>query len=700
VLLPATILETVTVTPTRGAARLGDVAASVSVIDRDRVRQSSATVADDVLRQLPTFSLFTRASSLSANPTSQGVSLRGIGPSGVSRTLVMADGVPQNDPFGGWVYWTRVPLASVDRIEVVDGSTSNLYGNYAMGGVINIIGAPPARRTAEFKAQYGNNNSPKGDLFASDVWGKLAAAVDASAFNTEGFPIVAAAERGIVDDKSAVNFRNADVRLTYSPTGRVNMFLKTGYFHENRDNGKHSTTDPLGTEEQNHTTWKFVNGGARLVLPDGSDLQATLFSNVERYFSNFLAVPAPTAASPVARSLGRMTLNQTVPTSDFGGMVQWSRTYGSKNYLSAGTDWHWVDGESQEDGLDAVTGTSVTLHRVSGGTQQSEGLFAQDIITATARLTVTLGARLDHWRNYDAHNLENTVSGGVLGAATVNNNPSLPSRTDTVGTPRAAAVYQVTDRVSVWGDVSSGFRAPTLNELYRQFKKGTTTTLANYTLVPERLVAGEGGVNVAVASHLTVRATGFTNRVSNPVTNVTITTPITPASLPTATATCTPSASQICVQRQNVGRTVIEGIQTDVEYRLGDFRVTAAYLHESAKVRENTSNTALVGNVLPEVPKNRGSVQIAYANRRIAAVSLDVQAVGAQFDDDLNTPTRVLPSYKVANASLSRAIGRNIDVYVDVQNMFNVVYNVATLPTTIGSPRLINGGIRVRFSGQ
>jgi outer membrane receptor protein involved in Fe transport len=261
-------------------------------------------------------------------------------------------------------------------------------------------------------------------------------------------------------------------------------------------------------------------------------------------------------------------------------------------------------------------------------------------------------------------------------------------------------VYHVTDHVSVWGDVSSGFRAPTLNELYRQFKKGTTTTLANYTLVPERLVAGEGGVSVTVASHLTVRATGFTNRVRNPVTNVTITTPVTPASLPTATATCTPSASQICVQRQNVGQTVIEGIQTDVEYRLGDFRVTAAYLHESAKVRENTSNTALVGNVLPEVPKNRGSVQIAYANRRIAAVSLDVQAVGAQFDDDLNTPTRVLPSYKVANVSLSRAIGRNIDIYFDVQNMFNVVYNVATLPTTIGSPRIINGGIRVRFSGQ
>src|SRR6185295_2414389 len=103
----------------------------------------------------------------------QGVSLRGIGPSGVSRTLVLVDGTPFNDPFGGWVYWTRVPIESVDRIEVVDGSSSSLYGNYAMGGVINIVSSAPTRRTVELSAQYGNLQSPKVDVFGSDVWGKL-----------------------------------------------------------------------------------------------------------------------------------------------------------------------------------------------------------------------------------------------------------------------------------------------------------------------------------------------------------------------------------------------------------------------------------------------------------------------------------------------------------------------------------------------
>jgi outer membrane cobalamin receptor len=168
-LQPAAVMESVTVTPTRTAQRMGDTPASVSVITSEQIRQSPAVVADDVLRQIPTFSLFRRTSSISANPTAQGVSLRGIGPSGVSRTLVLLDNVPFNDPFGGWVYWTRIPLDNVERIEVVEGPSSSLYGNYAMGGVINISSGRATRRTFEFRPQYGNRDTRKADLFASDV---------------------------------------------------------------------------------------------------------------------------------------------------------------------------------------------------------------------------------------------------------------------------------------------------------------------------------------------------------------------------------------------------------------------------------------------------------------------------------------------------------------------------------------------------
>jgi iron complex outermembrane receptor protein len=670
VLSPASLQEAVTVTATRSERRTGDVPASVNVLDREDIKQSPALVADDLLRQIPTFSLFRRTSSLASHPTAQGVSLRGIGPSGVSRTLVLVDGVPNNDPFGGWVYWSRVPMESSERIEVVDSSSSSLYGNYAMGGVINFVTNPPTAKTLDVKAQYGSRSTPKLDFLASHVWGKLGVTVDGNIFDTDGYPIVRASERGKVDNNAAAEFWNVNLKVDYTPSERMHAFLRTGYFDENRDNGKASTID--GTEEANDTIWRAYSGGVRARMPDESELQATVFSDFETFHSNFLAVPA----SNPPRNVGRMTLTQRVPTRSVGAMVQWSRALGTKQYFSAGSDIRWVDGDSEENGLDALTGTQVTLVRNSGGTQRNAGFFVQDLITPTSQLMVTLSARVDAWRNYDGHNLETSLIG-----APVNNVPSLPVRSDTVASPRAAARYHVTNRVDVWGDIGWGFRAPTLNELYRQFRVGTTLTLANYALGPERLVGGESGVSFALTPNSTVRATWFDNHITDPVSNVTI----------------SQVGANVTQQRQNLGKTQVRGIQTDLEYRLGsDWRVAAAYVYDNAVVAENPTTPALVGKWLPQVPAHRGSFRLAYANAHLFTAAAGVQFVGSQFDDDLNTPTRVLPKFAVVDIMASRALGRTLEIFAGVQNLFDEEYFVGTLPTTVGTPRLVTGGVRVR----
>src|SRR5439155_7280030 len=259
VLAPAGLFETVTVTPTRSEQRLGDTPASVNVVSSREIAASPALVADDVLRHVPTFSLFRRTSSLVAQPTTQGVSLRGIGPSGQGRTLVLLDGIPFNDPFGGWVYWTRVPLESVDRIEMTDGATSSLYGNYAMGGVINIITSRPTRASIDLKTQYSNEKSPKLDFFAGDRWNNLGAAVEGSFFRTDGFPIVAPIERGPIDNNADVAYRNLSGKLEYASSDRLSAFFRAGYFSENRNNAK------IG--ELNDARWTTVNGGIRVRMP-------------------------------------------------------------------------------------------------------------------------------------------------------------------------------------------------------------------------------------------------------------------------------------------------------------------------------------------------------------------------------------------------------------------------------------------------
>jgi outer membrane receptor protein involved in Fe transport len=693
VVTPAAILETVTVTPTRTEQRVGDIPASVSVLTNEQIEQSPAMIADDALRQVASFSLFRRTSSIAAQPTTQGVSLRGIGPSGQSRTLVLLDGIPFNDPFGGWVYWTRVPMASVDRVEITEDTSSSLYGNIAMGGVINIITSHPTRRTIELKPQYGNDNSPKFDFFASDQWNKVAAAVEGSFLHTDGFPIVEKIERGPIDNNANVEYRNITGKLEFTPSERVQGFFRAGYFSENRNNAK--------VGELNDTRWTTVNGGVRARLADESDLQARLFVDEQRAHFNFLAV----TNAATLRNIVRLATDQNVPTNGIGGMAQWSKTIGTRNVFSAGFDFRHVDGDSQEDAYVAAVPASfngvtqaatLSVHRVSGGAQQSSGGYAQDIFTPIDKLVLTLSARLDRWNNYDGHNLETTVATGL---PTANNRPSIPDKDDTVVSPHAGALYHVSDRVSVWGAANSGFRAPTLTELYRQFSVGAVTTRPNDQLGPERLVGGELGVNIAPARNVSARVTWFDNHLSNPVLNVTLT--------------------PVLAQKQNVPETRVRGVQTDVDVRVGaSWRFSAGYIYDDATVTDGgVLNAALVGKMLQQVPKHRGTLQAAYSNAKYATIALGVQLVGLQYNDDLNAnlipaPTLVdagydttgyaagLPGYAVTDLTISRNIGRNLQAFFGVQNLFDTAYFVQTNPSTIGTPRLINGGVRVRFSAR
>jgi outer membrane receptor protein involved in Fe transport len=255
--------------------------------------------------------------------------------------------------------------------------------------------------------------------------------------------------------------------------------------------------------------------------------------------------------------------------------------------------------------------------------------------------------------------------------------------------------------------VNTGFRAPTLTELYRQFSVGAVTTFPSSELGPERLVGGEAGVNIAAARDVSMRVTYFDNSISDPVANVT-----------QAAAFCASRAVPAgCAQKQNLGSTRVRGIQTDVEYRIGtSWRLSGAYIGEDAKVTDGgVANAALVGKYLQQVPKNRGSLQIAYTSAKYANVALGMQFVGLQYNDDLNVnfiPTATLadagydpvaaglPGYTTVDFTASRDIGRSLQVFFGVQNLFDKVYFVQTNPSTIGTPRLVNVGFRVRFSGK
>jgi len=678
---PAGPSEEVSVAATRSEQRLNSVAESVSILSEDEIRNSPALVADDVLRQVPSYSLFRRSSSLVTHPTSQGVSLRGIGPSGGGRTLVMLDNVPFNDPFGGWVYWTRVPLMNATKMEVVDGTTSSLYGNYALGGVVSIDSRAPKKRTIIFQPQFGifsskvpnqydNLYTPKVDFYVSDVYGKLGVSLEGSIMNSNGYPVIAPGERGLVDTKANVHYSNFNFKANYALSKSVNFYFDSGRFTENRNNAKVTTQSPPGIAEANDTRWWFANSGIRATFSDGSTLQVGVNTNFEEFHSNFLAVPAATPP----RSVARQTLTQRVPVKSVNGMAQWTKTLGGRNILTVGMDSTWVEGTTNETAF-ATNGTT-TISRIAGGKQQYIGGFVQDMIAVTPKLRVTLSGRLDHWKNYDASRAETDLN--PLDT-TLPVNATYADKTNSVGSPHGAALYKFSDHVSAWGGISWGFRAPTLNELYRQFSVGTTLTLANDQLGPERLFGWESGLNIEPIRNLTIRNTFFDNDFNHPISNVTIST----------------VGANVTAQRQNMGQAHVWGIQSDTEYRMFTYwKFNAAYIYDVARVAEFDANPALIGNFLPQVPRHRGTEGLTYTNKRFADLGAQYRYTSAQYDDDTNDRTRRLGGFGTVDLVVTRQVHESTDLFFNMQNILNKEFVVQTNPRTIGAPRQITFGFR------
>ncbi len=654
---PASLLETVTITPARVERRLDELSASVRVLDaRDR-DQTAAQTIDDLLRQVPGFSLFRRSSSLVANPTTQGVSLRGVGASGASRTLVLTDGLPLNDAFGGWVYWDRVPRAAIERIELVRGGSSDLYGSDALSGVINLLTRGARQRVINAEASYGTRDTADVSFFASERFGRWSASLSGEALRTDGYFIVAPELRGRVDEEAASRHRVLELRIGHSWNAENEVFVRGSLFDEDRRNGTRL--------QRNETATESLALGGRMRTSDGSHWNLMLFANQQRFHQSFTAV----AADRQTETLNRL---QVVPSRDAGLSFNWSRLVAERHLLVAGVDVRGVRGTSDETGF--VSGRATTLLS-AGGRQRRLGIFAQDLITISPRWQLAVSARYDHWRNLSAASVERRLT---TGAVTAN---FFTPRTEDAFSPRLALLFRATENVSLRGAAYRAFRAPTLNELYRGFRVGNVVTLANENLRAERLSGGEFGVSWAAAERLTLQLTGYWTETAGPISNFTLS--VTP--------------SLITRQRRNLGRARARGIEAEADYRIATrWRLSAGYLFADSTVRRAPQDVRLEGLWLPQVPRHQFTLQAAYSHPEHVTAAVQLRAIGQQFDDDQNQLP--LGRFAVLDVMVSRPFNRYFETFLAVQNLFNERYAVGRTPIeTIGAPRLVRGGVRVRF---
>ena len=668
VLRPSVVAQQITVTATRLQTPLSETTADVRVLTQNELAATASPTLDGALLQVPGFTLFRRTGSRSANPTAQGVSLRGVGASGASRALVLADGIPLNDPFGGWIYWDRVPVEAVSRMEVVRGGVSDLYGSSAMGGVINILTRKPTTTSFSLDTSFGNENTPMGSFWSGINRGPWQFSFDGEAFNTDGYVLVDPHYRGAVDTRAGSEHEvgDATVERQFGQQGRV--FAQITYFRETRTNGT-----PL-TYNRTHT--RRLAFGADWISQEAGSFSLRGFGGPELFDQTFSAVAAD-------RNSESLTRSQRVPAQETGADLQWSRPLGVKQTLLAGFDGMEVRGSSNEIGFFNGRATSALG---AGGRQRTAGIYGEDLVRLTSRWLVTAAVRFDHWRNYDA--LSTTTPLSAPGPSTVIH---FPERTESAFSPRLGMMYRLNSSISLVGSAYRAFRAPTLNELYRGFRVGNVVTSANSELNAERLTGAEAGAEFAAFSRkLTGRGVFFWSDVSDPIANVTLS--VTP--------------NLIVRQRQNLGRTRSRGVDLDAALHLTrTFELAGGYEFVDATVLSFPANPALVGLEIPQVPRNVVTFQALYSDTtassqwRRLTLGLQGRFVGNQYDDDLNQLP--LGRFFTLDASLSRRLWHNTEAYMAVENIFDKRYVVQRTPVPeLGPPTLFRIGFRLNLGEQ
>lgn len=649
--------EVVTVTAERRSVRVSDTVASVSVVSHDDLRAAAAWTLDDALRQIPGFSLFRRSGSRTANPTAQGVSLRGVGPSGASRAAVLSDGIPLNDPFGGWVYWGRTPRLAIERVEVVRGGASSLYGTDALGGVINLIPREVAEKVLAADVSWGGQGSATGSLFAGRRIGPLTVRLAAEAFRSDGYVLVDEAQRGRVDVEAGVEYKTLDLRLSEETRADRRFFIRGTLFEESRGNGT-----PLQT---NDTSLRHLSAGVDLDSSDAGRFGFRAHVGSQTYHQTFSAVAA-------GRNSESLTRRQRTPADQVGASLQWSRLVGRRHNVVAGAEFRDVRGASDEV---VVSGGRDTTSISAGGRERGFAFFGQDTLVFADRLIVTLGARADRWKNLEGESVTTPL------ATNVSARRDFAPRTETAFSPRLGLLYRVDPRVTFTASAYRAFRAPTLNELYRSFRVGNIVTLANDSLLAERLTGGELGVRVSgLKARLLLSGSLFWSELDGPVANVTL--------------QSTPDL--ITRERRNLGRTRSRGVEVEAEARAStSFSMNIGYLFVDSTVLRFSANRILEGLRLPQVARHQATLQARYSTDPLT-ISVQARVSGEQFDDDQNQLG--LAGYLLVDIFASRRISRSVDFFAAAENLLDRRYEVGrTGVTTLGSPRLVRAGLRLNF---
>ena len=644
--------DEIVISATRTAEHLEQSAAPVTLLTKDQIMRSpypGGHQLDDLIRSVPGVQPALLSSRYN-HPTAQSVTVNGLG---TRRTLVLLDGIPLNDGFGGWVNWGVIPN-DLERVEIVPGGSSNLYGTWAMGGVIHVITkTPSSEKGLTLDSEAGSLNTYQQALNARYAADRVRVSIGYRWFHTNGYITVPPYQRGPVDRTDDSRHELFNGRVAWTPSSSTTIDLSGSLFREDRTFGSSLS---IASRTIGNVALGFRTDHVRYGLWEGK-----LFGQ----WQTFRNQSSEIIPSPLLRLSEIPSRIQVIPSNDFGGSLQWTGRLMKADRLVLGTDARTIIAQSTDDLFSPTGFVGQTLAR---GQQLGWGLFGEWVLPVGDHVTIIPSVRTDWWKNFNGRS--DSPSGSTF----------LPENTIAVVNPKFSALYQIHESLRLGASVYQAFRAPTLNELYRGFGFGGFAFLPNDQLRPERLngveLKLEGDLLPGKSLHW--RLSVHREEVKDQIIFV--------------------SQGPTTAQRQNIGRTSSTGGAVDLSYRITSLlSVNLGYAYVDSYISSFPGSPGREGKRVPNVSRSQATLSVVAGKLDWIQATILGRYLSRQYADDLNT--QPVADFFVLDASLQHQVREGFRVFLNGENLTNRQY-IATQTgpiKTLGSPLLIMGGVRAEF---
>jgi outer membrane receptor protein involved in Fe transport len=637
--------ETIVVTATRGERTVSTLPVSTSVITEEELESAPSTTVDDLLRTIPGVHLPLLGSVLHP-PVASRISMHGLGG---TRALVLVDGIPIHDPHYGTVQWQKVPLDTIRQVEVVRGGSAGAFGNYAMGGTINLRTRPVEESLIRLDGSFGNMSTQRQSLTIDQVVSpSLGVRASYNRFDTDGFQVLL--NPGPFDFPAPSDSAVTALRADYRPSESMRGFVNGSWADVNVSNGI-----PFGRSER-----EIFDVGVGLQSAIGSDAlwSAHLFHHEDEYRDSNSST-APGGLSMYFSGLA------TIPSLATGGSLEWSKQRsGLLSFVSFGVDAQQIS--SNEHATTVNVAGTLTGEKTLHGRQRFAGVFGQASWQPSNRLEILTSVRLDH---YSSQNGWEQVAGQARS--------EYPSSSSTQLDPRVSFRYSLSPRAILRGGAYRAFKAPTLRDLYRSTQNRTLVILANPDLGPETLLGAEVGVEWVFA-----RSNFGLNLYRSDVEGLSARVEFAPG----------------LAQPRNLGKIRSQGIEAMANVRLSrHWSADASYTYADSIIVDDP-NPLVEGNLVPEVVPHIGSLTLRYVSDGGTTMSIRGRTLSRSYGEATNSA--VQPAHQVVDLFLSHPLRSWIDAYVVAENVFDEVYYYALTSVTqrSGRPRSLSAGVRLNVS--